>query len=111
MVRECWCDITWLVSSKKYEFENILSINADVLEILVGKTTRGNKKLELKVSITLFIESEISYFNKLILKSSRRKILLDDSFSNLSNKGEMSKIIYRKFRMFIYAIYNDISLF
>ena len=46
---------------KKVEFEKILSIKVDLLEILVGKTIRGNKKLEL--TIKLFTESEISYFN------------------------------------------------
>ena len=48
MVRGCWCDITYSVSSKEFEFETILSINVDVLEILVGKNIRGNKRLELK---------------------------------------------------------------
>ena len=62
------------ISSKEVEFEKILSIKVDVLEILVGKNIRGNKKLELRVSIKLFTESEISYFNKSMLKSSRRKI-------------------------------------
>ena len=61
-------------------------INVDVLEILVGKNIIGDKKLELRVSIKLFIESEISYFNKPMLKSPRRKILLEDSFGNFSNK-------------------------
>ena len=46
---------------KKVEFEKILSIKVDVLEILVGKTIRVNKKLELTTK--LFTESEISYFN------------------------------------------------
>ena len=36
------------VSSKEFEFETILSINVDVLEILVGKNIRGSKRLELK---------------------------------------------------------------
>ena len=34
----------------------------------MGKNIRGNKKLELRVSKKLFIESEISYFNNSILK-------------------------------------------
>ena len=67
--------------------KKLLSINADVLEILVDKNIRSNKKLELRVSIKLFIEYEISCFNKSILKSPMRKILLDDSFCNFSNKG------------------------
>ena len=61
MVRKCWCDITDSISSKEDQFEKILSIKVDVLEILVGKTIRVNKKLEL--TIKLFTESEISYFN------------------------------------------------
>ena len=32
------------VSSKEVEFEKILSIKVDVLEIIVGKNIRGNKK-------------------------------------------------------------------
>ena len=51
------------VSSKEVGFEKILSIKEDVVEILVGKNKRGNKKLELRVSIKLFTESEISCFN------------------------------------------------
>ena len=65
--------LSYAVSSKEVRFEKILSINVDVLEILVGKNIRGNKKLELRVSIKLFIESEISYFNKSTLKSPRIK--------------------------------------
>ena len=61
----------------------------DVLEILVGKNIRGNKKLELRVSIKLFTESEISHFNNSILKSPRRKIILDDSFCNFSSEAEI----------------------
>ena len=82
-----------LISSKEVEFEKILSINVDVLEILVGKNTRSNKKLELRVSIKLFIESEISYFDKSMLKSPRRKILLEDSFCNFSNKEEIKSFV------------------
>ena len=80
------------VSSKEIRFEKI-SINIDVLEILVGKNIRGNKKLELRVSKKLFIESEISYFNNSILKSPRRKILLDDSFCNFRDKGETNSFV------------------
>ena len=81
------------ISYKEVEFEKILSINMDVLEILVGKNIRGNKKLKLRVSIKLFIESEISYFNNSILKSLKRKIILDDSFCNFSNKGEINSFV------------------
>ena len=62
------------ISSKEVEPEKI-SIKVDVLEILIGKNIKGNKKLELRVSIKLFTESEISYFNKSMLKSPRRKTL------------------------------------
>ena len=70
-----------------------------VLIVLVGENIRGYKKLELRVSIKLFIESEIS-----VLKSPKREIILDDSFCNFSNKGEtfICKIINRKCWMFIY---------
>ena len=61
------------ISSKKVKFEKILSIKVGVLEILVGKNVRGNKKLEQRVSIKLFTESEFLYFNKSMLKSPRRK--------------------------------------
>ena len=85
-------DVT-LPGSKEVRFEKILSINVDVLEILVGKNIRGNKKLELRVSIKLFTESEISCFNKSMLKSPRRKTLLDDSFCNFSSKGEIKSFV------------------
>ena len=78
------------VSSKEVTFEKILSINVDVLDILVGKNIKGNKKLELKVSIKPIIESKILYFNKSILNSARKKFLLDDSFCNFSNKREIN---------------------
>ena len=81
------------VSSKEFECETILSINVDVLEFLVGKNIRVNKRLELRVSIVLFIESEISYFNESMLKSPRRKALLDDSFCYFSNKGEIKLFV------------------
>ena len=79
------------VFSKEVRFEKILLIN--VLEILVDKNIRGNKKLEFKVSIKLFIESDVSYFNKSTLKCPRRKIILDYSLCNFSNKGEISSFV------------------
>ena len=79
------------VFSKKVRFQKILPIN--VLEIFVGKNIRGNKKLEQRVSIKVIIEFKISYFNKSILKSPRRKSLLDDSFCNFSNKGEINSLV------------------
>ena len=39
------------------------------------------------------MESEISYFNESILKSPRRKILLDESFCNFSNKAEINSFV------------------
>ena len=80
------------ISSKEVELEKISS-KLDVLEILVGKNKRGNKKLELRVSVKLFVKSEISYFNKSILKSPRRKTLLKDSFCNFSNIGEIKSFV------------------
>ena len=41
----------------------------------------------------LFIESKIVCFNKSILKSPRRKILLDDSFCSFSDKGEINSFV------------------
>ena len=87
MVWECWCNAD-SVSSKEVRFEKI-STNVHILEMLVGKNIRGNKKLELRV----FIKSEISCFNESILKSPRIKILLDDSFCNFSNKGEINSFV------------------
>ena len=57
-----WSDT---ISSKEVEFE-MLSINVEVLEILVGGNISRNK-LELSVSIKLSIEPESSYFGKAIL--------------------------------------------
>ena len=68
------------VCSREVEFEKI-SINVDILKILVGRNIRDNKKLEQRVSIKIFTESEISCFNKLILNSPRRRILLDYNIS------------------------------
>ena len=68
------------VSSREVEFEKI-SINVNILKILVGRNIRDNKKLELRVTIKIFTESEISCFNKLILKSPRRRILLHYNIS------------------------------
>ena len=47
-------DVT-LPGSKEVRFEKILSINVDVLEILVGKNIRGSKKLELRVSMNYLL--------------------------------------------------------
>ena len=81
------------VSSKEVEFEKILSIKVDVLEILLDKNIRGDIKLELRVSIKLFTESEISYFDESMLKSPRRKTLLDDFLCNFSSKGEIKSFV------------------
>ena len=37
------------VSYEEVRFEKVLSIDVDVLEILVGKNIRGNKNLELRL--------------------------------------------------------------
>ena len=50
-----------------------------VLEILLGKSIWVNIKLELSVSMKLLIESKSSYFNNSMLKSPKKKILLEDS--------------------------------
>ena len=85
--------LTESISSKEVEFENMLSINVEVLEILVGISIWGNKKLELSVSTKLLIESESSYFNKSILKSSNKKILLGDSFYSFNSNGEIKSLL------------------
>ena len=46
-----------------------------------------------QLSIKLFTEYEILYFNKSMLKSPRRKTLLDDSFCNFGSKGEIKSFI------------------
>ena len=45
-------------------------------------------KLGLSVWIKLLIESESSFFNKSILKSSNKKILLEESFDSFYSSGE-----------------------
>ena len=52
----------------------MLSINEEVLDILVGRGIWGNKKLKLSVSVKLLIESENSYFNKSTLKFLRKTL-------------------------------------
>ena len=81
------------ISAKEVEIEKMLSINVEVLEILVGKSIWGNKKLDLSVSIKLLIESESSYFNKSILKSPNKKILLEDSFCSFNSNGEIKSLL------------------
>ena len=44
--------------SSKVEFEKMLSIDVEVLEIFVGRRIQDNQKLELGVSIKLLTESE-----------------------------------------------------
>ena len=44
--------------SSKVEFEKMLSIDVEVLEILVGRRIRDNQNLELSASIKLLNESE-----------------------------------------------------
>ena len=78
----------------------MLSINVEVLEILVGRSIWGNKKLELSVSIKLLIESESSYFNKSISKSPNKKILLEDSFCSFNSNGEIKSLL----KWFIWSV-------
>ena len=78
----------------------MLSISVEVLEILVGRSIWGNKKLELSVSIKLLIESESSYFNKSILKSPNKKILLEDSFCSFNSNGEIKSLL----KSFIWSV-------
>ena len=81
------------ISCKEVEFEKILSIKVDILEILVAKNVRGNKKLELKVSTKLFTESEISYFNKSTLKRRRRIHLGGKFFWMIKCKGQIKSYV------------------
>ena len=76
------------ISSKEAEFEKMLSINVEVLEILVSRSIWGNKKLELSVSIKLLIESESSYCNKSILNSPKEKIFWKTLFVVLIVMGK-----------------------
>ena len=75
------------ISSKEVELEKMLSIHIEVLEILVGRSIWDNKKLQLSV----LIESESTYFNKSVLKSPNKKILLEDSFCSV-NDGEIKSL-------------------
>ena len=43
------------ISSKEVEFEKMLSVNVEVLEILVGNSTWGKRKLQLSVSIKILV--------------------------------------------------------
>ena len=81
------------ISSKEAEFEKMLSINEDVLELFVGRSVSGNKKLELSVSIKPLIESESSYFEKLILKSPNKKNFLEDFFCSFNSNGEIKCLL------------------
>ena len=64
-----------------------------MLEILVGRSIWVPKKLELSVSIKLLIEPESSYFNKSMLKSPNKKILLEVSFCSFNNKGKIKSLL------------------
>ena len=99
---------------EEVEFEKMLLTNGAVLEIIVSKSIWGNIEWELIVSIALLTESENSYFNKSIIKSSVQKILLQDFFCSFNNDGELKsfcKIIYLECKMLIYSTYYDISWF
>ena len=73
------------ISSKEVELE--------VLEILVGKSKSGNIKLELSVSIKLFNESGILYFNKSVLKLPSKNIVLEYSFCSFNYIGGIISVI------------------
>ena len=74
---------------------------------------KQKKKTELSVSMQLLIESESPYSNKSILKSSKKKIFLKDSFCGFKDNGKIKSLLknYLKCRMFINATYNHISWF
>ena len=57
-----------------------MSINVDVVVILVGSNICDSKKFNESVSKKLFTDSKFSYFNKSILQSPRRKVFFEDSF-------------------------------
>ena len=88
--------LMWLADSvsfgKSSVWKNIINKHR-CLRNPVDKSIRGNKKLELRVSIKLFIESEISYFYKSTLKSPRRKSLLNHLFCNFLNKEEIESFV------------------
>ena len=87
------------ISSKEVEFENMLWISVEVLEILAGRGVWGNKKLELSLSIKLLIECESSYFNKSILKLPNKKIL-SHSFRGFNSNEEIKSLL----KSFIWSV-------
>ena len=92
--RQTVLDRYWFIEKLiSAEFEKMLLINIEILEILAGKSIWGNMKLELSVSITLPIESESSNFNKLISKSPNKKFFLENSFYSLNDNGEIKPIV------------------
>ena len=60
----------------------------------------GNIKLEPSVSIKLLIKSESPYFNKSILRSPSRKILLEGSFRSFNSNGEIQSFV----KSFIWSV-------
>ena len=85
---------------EEVEFEKMLLTNGAVLEIIVSKSIWGNIEWELIVSIALLTESENSYFNKSIIKSSVQKILLQDFFCSFNNDGELKSFV----KSFIWSV-------
>ena len=81
------------ISSKEVEFEKMLSINVEVLEILVGRCIWDNKKLELSVSIKLLNLKVHTLIYKSILKPPNKKILLEDSFCSFNSNGEIKWLL------------------
>ena len=64
----------------------ILSIKVEEeLKILAGSNMRGDKKLDESVSTKLSTGSDISYWNKTMLKPPRRKIFFEFSLLSFPN--------------------------
>ena len=60
------------------------------LEILVGRNTRGDRKLGENVSTKLLAGSDVSYCSKSMLKSPRTKIFFEFSLLSYSNIDRIS---------------------
>ena len=71
------------VFAEQIRLQNILSIKADLVEIILGSSVCCSKKSDQSVSTKLFTESQSSHVNKSILKSTRRKIFCEDSFCKM----------------------------
>ena len=76
--------------------QKILSIKVgEELEILVGSSTRGDRKLDESVSTKLLTGSNVLNCSTSMLKSPRRKILFEFFLLSFSNNGsKISQIIH-----------------